>query len=235
MSKHSERPTIIGIDADDTLWQSEHFFKLTETYFKELLADHADPLELGAKLLATERRNLQFYGYGIKGFMLSMIDTAIDVTKGRVPADVIRKILSTGRDMLSHPVVPLPDVRETLELLSKDFRLVLITKGDLFDQERKLAASGLGELFHAIEIVSDKTSQTYIRIFNQHGKGSTRAAMVGNSLKSDIVPALDAGSWAIFIPHELTWEHEHVDAPKDHSRFKQIKSFGGLYEAIAEI
>jgi putative hydrolase of the HAD superfamily len=199
------------------------------------LADHADPSELGTKLLATERRNLQFYGYGIKGFMLSMIDTAIDVTEGRVPADVIQKILGAGRDMLNHPVVPLPDVRETLEYLSKDFRLVLITKGDLFDQERKLAASGLGELFHAIEIVSDKTSQTYTRIFNQHGRGPARAAMVGNSLKSDIVPALDAGSWGVFIPHELTWEHEHVDAPKDHPRFQQIESFASLSEAIAKM
>jgi putative hydrolase of the HAD superfamily len=235
MTKHTEKPTIIGIDADDTLWQSEHFFKLTEAYFKELLADHADPLELATKLLATERRNLQFYGYGIKGFMLSMIDTAIDVTEGRVPANVIQKILNAGRDMLNHPVVPLPDVQETLESLARDFHLVMITKGDLFDQERKLAASGLGELFHAIEIVSDKTSQTYTRIFNQHGQGPTRAAMVGNSLKSDIMPALEAGSWAIFVPHELTWEHEHVDPPTQHPRFQQIESFASLPKAIAKM
>jgi putative hydrolase of the HAD superfamily len=234
MSAIANKLTTIGIDADDTLWQSEHFFKLTEAHFQQLLAGHADPAELGQKLLATEKRNLQFYGYGIKGFVLSMIDTAIEITHGQVPAEVIREILKSGRDMLNHPVVPLADVRQTLESLSKAFRLVLITKGDLFDQERKLAASGLGELFHAIEIVSDKGPQTYARIFNQHGDGPTRAAMVGNSLRSDIVPALEAGSWGVFIPHELTWEHEHVDAPMTHPRFKQIESFAQLADLILE-
>jgi putative hydrolase of the HAD superfamily len=227
--------TTLGIDADDTLWQSEQFFKMTEAHFQKLLADHADPTELGQKLLATEKRNLQFYGFGIKGFVLSMIDTAIEATHGQVPAQVIQQILAAGRDMASHPVLPLPNVRETLEALHKEYRLVLITKGDLFDQERKLAASGLGELFHAVEIVSDKGTQTYSRIFTQHGDGPERAAMVGNSLKSDIVPALEAGSWGIFIPHELTWVHEHMEAPTQHPRFSQISSFSQLFELLSKL
>lgn len=192
--------TTLGLDADDTLWQSEHFFKLTEARFAALLAAYAEPAQLSARLLEAERRNLEFYGFGIKGFVLSMIETAIAITDGQVPAPIIKEILGAGREMLAHPILPLPHVRETLESLSKQFKLVLITKGDLFDQERKLAQSGLGEFFHGIEIVSDKTAQTYAQIFHRHGDGPDRAAMVGNSLKSDIVPAIAAGSWGVFIP-----------------------------------
>ena len=227
--------TTIGIDADDTLWQSEHYFKLTEAYFQELLADHASPAELGQKLLATERRNLHFYGFGVKGFVLSMIDTAIEVTKGQVPASVIGHILRAGRDMVSHPVTPLADVPEVLDRLRESYSLVLITKGDLFDQERKLAASGLGDFFHAIEIVSDKNAATYQRIFSRHGKGPDRAAMVGNSLKSDIMPALEAGSFGIFIPHALTWEHEHTTTPLEHPRFRHAEAFAKLPEILKNL
>jgi putative hydrolase of the HAD superfamily len=225
----------IGLDADDTLWQSEHFFKLTEARFVELLAEYAEGADLSARLLQAETRNLQFYGFGTKSFVLSMIETAIDVTHGEVPASVIQEILAAGREMLAHPILPLPYVRETLENLSGMYRLVLVSKGDLFDQERKLAQSGLGELFNGIEIVSDKTPQTYKRIFDRHGDGPERAVMVGNSLKSDIVPAIAAGCWAVFIPHELTWTLEHAEPPSDHPRFKQLNSFNELYEFITEI
>ena len=225
----------IGIDADDTLWQSEHFFKLTQAHFAELLADYADPADLGRKLLAAEKRNLQVYGFGIKGFVLSMIETAIEITGGKVPAPIIQKILAAGQEMLAHPILPLPRVRETLEDLNKNHRLILITKGDLFDQERKLAQSGLGELFHAIEIVSDKGARTYQRIFDLHGNGPAHAMMVGNSLRSDIIPAIEVGSWGVFIPHDLTWEHEHAEPPLEHPRFKQIESFGELIELVANI
>lgn len=229
------RLTTVGLDADDTLWQSEQFFKLTEVRFVELLGDYAEGSELSARLLQAEIRNLQFYGFGTKSFILSMIETAIDVTHGEVPASVIQEILSAGREMLYHPILPLPHVRETLEELGKSFRLVLITKGDLFDQERKLAQSGLGELFHGIEIVSEKTPETYRRVFDRHGEGPERAAMVGNSLKSDIVPAIAAGCWGVFIPHELTWTLEHVEAPTHHPRFKQLGGFNELHEFIAKI
>lgn len=225
----------IGLDADDTLWQSEQFFKLTEARFVGLLAGYAEGADLSARLLQAEMRNLEFYGFGTKSFVLSMIETAIDVTHGEVPASVIQEILSAGREMLSHPILPLPHVRETLDELGRSFRLVLITKGDLFDQERKLAQSGLGELFDGIEIVSDKTAQTYKRIFDRHGEGPERAVMVGNSLKSDIVPAIAAGCWGVFIPHELTWALEHIEAPTHHPRFKQLISFSELHEFIAKI
>jgi putative hydrolase of the HAD superfamily len=215
--------TTIGFDADDTLWQNEQFFRLTERRFTELLADYADPDHLAERLLEAERRNLAAYGFGIKGFTLSMIETAIQVTDGRAPASVIAAILEAGRDMLSHPVETLPDVRETLEDLAGRFRLVMITKGDLFDQERKLAASGLGELFDAVEIVSDKKADTYRRIFARHGDGAERAMMVGNSLKSDVVPAIEAGGWGVYVPHDLTWVLEHVPEPEGHGRFRKIE------------
>jgi putative hydrolase of the HAD superfamily len=218
----------IGFDADDTLWHNEQIFRLTEERFIALLADHAEVDDLPARLLEFERRNLQFYGFGIKGFTLSMIETAIDVTGGHVPASVIGEVLAAGRDMLDHPVETLPHVRETLEQLAGSYRMVMITKGDLFDQERKLAQSGLGELFDAIEIVSDKTTATYERIFSQYGEGPGRSMMVGNSLKSDIVPAIEAGSWGVYVPHELTWALEHHDVPAHAPRFKQVDHLGQL-------
>lgn len=223
----------IGFDADDTLWQNEHFFRLTERRFAGLLADHASPEDIAHRLLEAEKRNLQFYGFGVKGFTLSMIETAIEVTAGRVPATVIEEILAAGREMLRHPVETLPHVRETLEELSGAFRLVLITKGDLFDQERKLAQSGLGDLFQGVEIVSDKTPEVYDRIFKRHGDGPARSMMVGNSLKSDVVPAIVAGSWGVHIPHDLTWVLEHVEPPVHEPRFRSIPHLGELTGLIA--
>ncbi|QND49643.1 HAD family hydrolase [Rhizobium lusitanum] len=228
-----QRPlTTIGFDADDTLWQNEQFYRLTERQFAELLADHAESENISETLLEAEKRNLNHYGFGIKGFTLSMIETAIEITKGEVPASVIAKILDIGRDLLTHPVETLPDVRETLETLSGNYLLVLITKGDLFDQERKLAQSGLGDLFDAVEIVSDKNASTYRRIFSKVGDGPERAMMVGNSLKSDIVPALAAGSYGVFIPHELTWIFEHVEEPTQAPRFRKIGYLGELHGII---
>jgi len=214
--------TTIGFDADDTLWQNEQFFRMTEERFRALLADHMEADQLGARLLEAEKRNLGRYGFGIKGFMLSMIETAIEVSAGDVPANTIGDILGLGREMLAHPVETLPGVRETLEQLAASHRLVLITKGDLFDQERKLAASGLGELFDAVEIVSDKKADTYRRIFARHGDGPERAMMIGNSLKSDVVPAIEAGGWGVYVPHELTWVLEHVDAPVGQPKFREV-------------
>lgn len=227
--------TTIGFDADDTLWQNEQFFRLTERRFAELLADYAEPGHLVERLLAAERKNLAAYGFGIKGFTLSMVETAIEVTEGRAPASVIQAILENGREMLSHPVETLPHVRETLAALAGSYRLVMITKGDLFDQERKLAASGLGDFFDAVEIVSDKKPDTYSRIFARHGNGAERAMMVGNSLKSDVLPALDAGGWGVFVPHELTWVLEHAEEPANHPRFRKIAHLGELAEQIAAV
>lgn len=227
--------TAIGFDADDTLWQNEQFFRFTTERFKALLSNHADVEHVGVTLLEAERRNLQHYGFGIKGFTLSMIETAIEVTDGRVPASVIGDILEAGREMLAHPVETLPYARETLEALAGSYRIILITKGDLFDQERKLAQSGLGELFDAVEIVSDKSASTYERIFARHADGPTRAMMVGNSLKSDVVPAIKAGSWGVYVPHDLTWTLEHADAPVDQPRYREIEDLGALTDLVAKI
>lgn len=224
--------TTIGFDADDTLWQNEQFFRLTEERFVALLGAHGEAAEISGRLLEAERRNLAFYGFGIKGFVLSMIETAIEITKGEVEAAVIGEILAAGREMVAHPVETLPDARETLEQLAQDYRLVVITKGDLFDQERKLAQSGLGDLFHGVEIVSDKTADMYRRVFARHGDGPERAMMVGNSLKSDILPALEAGSWAVHVPHELTWALEHAEEPAGKPRYRRIARLSALDELV---
>ncbi|MBX3530587.1 MAG: HAD family hydrolase [Rhizobiaceae bacterium] len=227
--------TTIGFDADDTLWQNEQFFRLSEKRFTELLAGFAEADHLGQRLLEAERRNLARYGFGIKGFTLSMVETAIEVTEGRVPAAIIQQILHVGREMLVHPVETLPGVRETLEQLAETHRLVMITKGDLFDQERKVAASGLGELFSAVEIVSDKKPDTYRRIFARHGDGAERAMMVGNSLKSDVVPAIDAGGWGVYVPHDLTWVLEHVEEPSGQPRYRSVETIVAVPAIVREV
>ncbi len=233
MSKHAL--TTIGFDADDTLWQNEQYYRLTEAHFTELLADFAEGPKISERLLEAEKRNLAHYGFGIKGFTLSMIETAIEMTDGSVPAGVIAQILDIGRDLLSHPVETMPHVQDTLEALAGNYLLVLITKGDLFDQERKLAQSGLGDFFDAVEIVSDKTAVTYRRIFSKVGDGPERAMMVGNSLKSDIVPAIAAGSYGVFVPHELTWVLEHVEEPSDAPRFRKIANLGELRRLLDQL
>lgn len=229
------RLTTIGFDADDTLWQNEQFYRLTQERFAALLAGHVDTNHLEKRLLDAERRNLGQYGFGIKGFMLSMIETAIEVTEERVPAAVIREIIEAGQEMLSHPIELLPHAREAIERLSRDYRVLLITKGDLLDQERKLAQSGLGELFDGVEIVSNKTPEVYARIFARHGSSARAAVMVGNSLKSDVLPAIEAGGWGVFVPHGLTWELEHADPPEDHARYAEISDLGELAAVIARI
>ncbi|MEX6508350.1 HAD family hydrolase [Jiella sp. M17.18] len=227
--------TTIGLDADDTLWQNEAIFQFTEARFCELLAEHAEGEVVSARLLEAERRNLSHYGFGVKGFVLSMIETALDVTDDRASATIVRQILDAGRDMLQHPVETLPGVPETLEALAKTHRLVLITKGDLFDQERKLAASGLGDFFDAAEIVSDKTAGTYERVFARHGDGPGRAMMVGNSLKSDVLPAIAAGSFGVHVPHALTWALEHAEAPENEPRFRRVEQFAMLRDVVAAL
>ena len=227
--------TAIGFDADDTLWQNEQYYRLTEEHFAGLLGDYAEGAHVSERLLEAEKRNLEHYGFGIKGFTLSMIETAIEVTDGNVPAKTISEILDIGRELLRHPVEGLPHAEETLRALNGEYLLVLISKGDLFDQERKLAQSGLGDLFDAVEIVSEKSATTYRRIFTKVADGPDRAMMVGNSLKSDIVPAIAAGSYGVFVPHELTWVVEHVEPPRDAPRFRQIEHLGQLQDVLSTI
>ncbi len=222
------RITTVGLDADDTLWHNETIFRLTQDRFRALMAEVAAPDLLDARLAAIERRNLSLYGYGVKGFTLSMIETAMELTGGEPPGRVVADILAAGREMLSHPVEPLPGVQHALAELAEGYRLVLITKGDLLHQEQKLAASGLGDLFAAVEIVSEKDAATYSRVFARHGTGAAEAAMCGNSIRSDILPALEAGAFAAHIPYPLTWAHEMAETPSGHPRFAELPAIADL-------
>lgn len=222
------RPTLIGLDADDTLWHNETLFRLTHQRFNELLAPWADAAQVEDHLAAVERRNLAVYGYGAKGFTLSMLETAVELSGGAAPARVMQEILANGRDLMTHPIDPLPGVREALEALAGRAPLVLITKGDLFHQESKLAASGLGDLFSGVEIVSEKTADTYRRAFKRHGAAADAALMAGNSVRSDILPALEAGSHAALIPYPLVWAHEAAEVPTAHPRFRKFERLGDL-------
>jgi len=227
--------TTVGLDADDTLWHNETIFRLTHARFVDLLADHGDEANIEARLAETEQRNLRLYGYGIKGFTLSMIETAMELTNGEAPPHVVREILAAGREMLAHPVETLPGVDAVVAELSEKYRLILITKGDLLDQERKLAASGLGDLFSAVEIVSEKDRATYERVFTRHGTGPAEAVMAGNSMKSDVLPAIAAGAFGVHIPYHVTWAHELADAPVDEPRYVSLARIDELPDWIAAI
>ena len=222
----------IGFDADDTLWHNERFFKLTQDRFEELLSDYTEAAHLHERLIAAERRNIGQYGFGVKGFVLSMIETAVEVTDGAVPGHVIQQILAAGQDMLAHPIELLPHAESTVTALAEEYRIVLITKGDLLHQERKLAQSGLGDLFDAVEIVSEKTAATYQKAFASGGPET--AMMVGNSMKSDVVPAVEAGSWGVYVPHDLEWDLEKAEPPES-PRFHAIDDLGDLPALVAEI
>ncbi|AKS47347.1 putative hydrolase of the HAD superfamily [Octadecabacter temperatus] len=223
----------IAFDADDTLWHNERGFALTQARFAELLRDHTSVDHLMERLLAAERRNMGIYGFGIKGFTLSMVETALEITSGAVSTDVIAELLAMGRGMLADPVELLPGVREAIEAVKPDAEILLITKGDLLDQERKLAQSGLGDLFDAVEIVSDKTPDIYSRIFARHD--TAHQMMVGNSLRSDVIPAIEVGAWGVHVPHELTWEYEHAEAPVTHRHFRQISTLSDLPALVKDL
>lgn len=208
----------IGFDGDDTLWHNESLFSMTQERFRALLAHAADPDDLDRRLLDAERANLKVYGYGIKGFVLSMIESAISVTDGRVPARDLQSLIDFGKAMLEHPVELLPDIADVVEALSHRYRLILITKGDLFDQESKIARSGLAGRFDAVEIVSEKDPASYRRVLERHSVDPKRFVMVGNSVRSDILPVLAIGGHAVHIPYAITWAHEEAEPPDEHYR-----------------
>ena len=227
--------TTVGLDADDTLWHNETIFRLTHARFVDLLDDHGDAAAIEARLAETEQRNLRLYGYGVKGFTLSMIETAMELCDGGAQPEVVREILAAGREMLAHPVETLPGVDEVVAELAERYRLVLITKGDLLDQERKLAASGLGDRFAAVEIVSEKDRATYERVFTRHGTCPAEAVMAGNSMKSDVLPAIAAGAFGVHIPYHVTWAHELADAPVNEPRYGSLSRIGELPDWIAAV
>lgn len=197
-------------DGDDTLWHNEPLFAEMTSRFRELLSPYHSRTWIDERLFETEVRNLRYYGYGIKSYVLSMIETATELTEGRITGTEIREILEFGKEMLQAPVRLLDHVEDTVAQLREAFPLVLVTKGDLFDQESKIARSGLGDMFAAVEIVTDKDVPTYQALASRNGINLSRSVMVGDSLRSDILPVLQAGGNAIHIPYGTAWQHESV-------------------------
>jgi putative hydrolase of the HAD superfamily len=227
---------VLGFDGDDTLWHSETRFHVTQAEFRDLLHRHVPDADVDTPLAEMEMQNLAIYGYGVKSFTLSMLETAIELTKARIPAADLDVILGWGKRMLMEPTELLPGVEDTLRTLGETHDLVLITKGDLFDQESKLARSGLGELFLGVEILSEKSVDSYRRIFERRAIDPTEFVMVGNSLRSDVVPVVQLGGRAVHIPYSVTWSHEHVpedQLPKD--GWLRIESIGELPAALKEM
>lgn len=207
---------MIAFDADDTLWHNLSLFTVTQERFAEMLAPYQDAATVDQKLLEREKHNLQLFGYGVKGFTLSMIETALELSDYQMDGRTIQKLIDAGKEMLAAPVETMPGVTEVLQGLHGRIPLMVITKGDLFDQESKLARSGLAELFDIVEILSEKEPDAYRDIFKRHKLNPDRFLMIGNSLKSDILPVVAAGGHAVHIPYHTTWEHEQVtDEDKD--------------------
>ena len=225
---------VIGFDADDTLWHNESIFTITQEKFRELLYSHNTEL-VNQTLSSTQIKNLKLFGYGIKGFILSMVETSVELTNGEIKGNEIQKIIDFGREMLANPIELLPHVQEVIEDLSRKYRLLLITKGDLIDQETKIARSGLAEYFTGVEIVSDKNTETYEKILSRHEIIASRFIMIGNSMRSDIVPIVQIGGQAVHIPYYSTWDHEQKHPYIDPKNFKQLKHIGLLPRLIEEM
>jgi putative hydrolase of the HAD superfamily len=220
-------PLVVGIDGDDTLWHNERVFSMTETRFQALVAPWApEESDLEALLLKTEQANLSALGYGVKSFTLSMIETAVTVSEGRIPAGVIAEIIAAGKEMLAHPVELLDGVAETIEAIGARWPIILVTKGDLFHQESKIARSGLLPHIQAVEIVSEKDPDTYRNVLARAGVDPADFVMVGDSLRSDIVPTLEVGGRAVHVPGTFReWELDRADVVPDASeRWRRVTS-----------
>jgi putative hydrolase of the HAD superfamily len=227
---------VLGFDGDDTLWHSETRFHVTQGEFRDLLKRHVPDADIDTRLAEMEMKNLAIYGYGVKSFTLSMLETAIELTHARIPTADLDVILGWGKRMLMEPTELLPGVEETLRAVGEQHDLVLITKGDLFDQESKLARSGLGDLFFGVEILSEKNVDSYRRVFKRRGIDPEHFVMVGNSLRSDVVPVVALGGRAVHIPYEVTWAHEHVaedQLPKE--GWRRIGSISELPAVLKEL
>jgi len=221
--------TTIAFDADDTLWHTERIFIDTKDKYKKLLAEYVDGDWIEQHLDETETNNIKHFGYGVKGFTLSMIETACELTEGRITGDKIKEIIGFAKEMLGAPIDVLEGVRETIEELAGKYRLMVITKGDLLDQETKLARSGLGDYFDAFEIVPRKDTKIYKYVMRRHEIAPDEFLMVGNSLKSDVLPVLEAGARAVFVPYETEWFHERVsDEELEGKQFGRIETMRGL-------
>lgn len=202
---------VIGFDADDTLWVNETYFRETEEHFAELLENYETKNKVDQELFKMEMKNLDIYGYGVKGFMLSMIESALDLSNNKIPQKTISEILNLGKKMISHPVELLDGVEEVLSRLENKYRLIVLTKGDLLDQERKLEKSGISKYFHHVEVLSDKKESNYSNLLEHLEINVEEFLMIGNSLKSDVLPILNIGAKAIHVPFHTTWAHEIVE------------------------
>jgi putative hydrolase of the HAD superfamily len=231
---------VIAFDADDTLWHQEALFAMTHERFRDLVAPYSGAsgeADLDARLFATETANLKLFGYGVKAFTLSMIETAIELSAGRIPAYAIKDLIDAGKDILAHPVELLDGVRETVELLAArgDRRLMLITKGDLFHQESKLAASGLGEYFWRVAVVAEKDAATYLRVLTDHGVDPATFLMIGNSVPSDVLPVIEIGGRAVHVPSQVTWAREAGDPVTGHDRVWNLARLDELPRLLSRL
>lgn len=217
--------THVAFDADDTLWGHEHVFVDAKQYCLDLLQPYLQPgMDLEQELYRFEKVNLGIFGYGVKGFVLSMIETAIELSAGKVSGAELQRIIDLGKDMIAHPIELLPFVPEAIAALEDEFELLVITKGDLFDQENKVARSGLADRFGAVEIVSEKNEANYRSVFSRNNIDPAGLLMIGNSLKSDVLPVVAAGGRAVHLPAKFTWMHEKVSAVSPSDRWTKGES-----------
>ena len=233
MDKLKKKVKIIGFDADDTLWMNETYFRDTERKFAELMQMFASEKYVIDQLTEVEVKNIPLYGYGVKGFMLSMMETAVKIAGKQAGSEIIEGVLSLGNNLLEKPVVLLDNVRYVIEKLKNKYPLLLLTKGDLLDQQRKLKKSGLSNCFKHIEIMSDKKEQNYAEIFSLLSIRPDEFMMIGNSIKSDILPVLKLGAWAVHIPYHTTWVHEETS--EDPSRFNRFYKLDSLKDLLKYI
>ena len=214
---------VIAFDADDTLWVNEPYFRATEEQFYKMLGEFSSQRGLERELLKTEIENLGLYGYGIKGFVLSMIETALKVTENRINARSIARIIALGKEMMNQPIELLDGVEEVLGALKEKYRLVVATKGDLLDQERKLRKSGIAHHFHHVEIMSEKDDANYLKLIRHLDIQPHELMMIGNSLKSDIIPVLNVGGHGVHVPYHITWAHEQIEHTIDDEKFRSVE------------
>ncbi|PZO29256.1 MAG: HAD family hydrolase [Flavobacteriaceae bacterium] len=217
-------PKIIAFDADDTLWHNEPYFDEAQAKFCELFADYASKQEILQLILSHQVKNLPLYGFGIKAFTLSMIDSALELTNHQISGQGIQKIIDIGRDLLQKPVELLPEVEDVLQQLKGKYKLVVATKGDLKDQHRKLHDSGIGHYFHHIEVMSDKKELDYEKMLGRLDIKPDNFIMIGNSLKSDVLPVLNIGGHGYHVAYHTTWEYEKIDFEIQHENFKSLEN-----------
>ncbi len=223
---------VIGFDADDTLWVNEPYYRDAEQRFMALLEPYNLDQDPAARLFQTEITNLPLYGYGIKSFTLSMVESAIQLTSGTVTTRTLQELLKIGKEMLQRPIELLEDVKPVLEQLAPHYRLIVATKGDLLDQERKMKRSSISSYFHHIEVMSDKEEQNYIQLLSHLDIQPCDFLMIGNSLRSDIIPPLNLGSWAVYIPFHTTWAHEEVESEPLADRYFRVNRLNEIPDLL---